>query len=387
MLLAVTTDDLGFMWVAVEGTTLASVFLVNFERTRASLEASYKYVLICSVGIAVAFLGTVLVYFADVAQASAAPSTRCGGRRSPRLAPGLPPRIVEMAFVFLLVGYGTKAGLAPMHTWLPDAHSEAPAPVSAMMSGVLLAVGVYAILRFKPIVDVAAGPAVARRLLVALGLALDGGGGRLSLEPAATTSACWRYSSVEHLGLVSLGLGFGGPWGVAGAHLAHWPTTRSRSPCSSSSRGGSAPRTARMEIEAVRGLLARLPVSGPLFFAAMLALLGLPPFGLFVSEVMIVGAGFAAGTDGGRGRGAGAAPAHRLRRPPPRAPAACCTGRRADREPERSAWAALPMVAALALLVMTRPRVAARPGRRARQHRGGDRSHDRGAPSSGRSPA
>src|SRR5204863_5264602 len=144
MLLAVTTDDVGFMWVAVEGTTLASVFLVNFERTRASLEASYKYVLICSVGIAVAFLGTVLIYFADVAQFGGAEHVlRWTTLR--RLAPGLSPRTVEMAFVFLLVGYGTKAGLAPMHTWLPDAHSEAPAPVSAMMSGILLAIGVYAI--------------------------------------------------------------------------------------------------------------------------------------------------------------------------------------------------------------------------------------------------
>src|SRR2546428_445899 len=155
MLLAVSTDDVGLMWVAVEGTTLASVFLVNFERTRASLEASYKYLLICSVGIAIAFLGTVLVYFAGIQQfGDEAHALRWTTLL--RLAPGLAPRVIELAFVFLVVGYGTKAGLAPMHTWLPDAHSEAPAPVSAPMSGVLLSVGVYAILRFKPAVDVAA---------------------------------------------------------------------------------------------------------------------------------------------------------------------------------------------------------------------------------------
>lgn len=292
MLLAVTTDDLGFMWVAVEGTTLASVFLVNFDRTRASLEASYKYVLICSVGIAVAFLGTVLVYFADVA--------RLGGAEHvlrwttlQQMAPGLPPRIVEMAFVFLLVGYGTKAGLAPMHTWLPDAHSEAPAPVSAMMSGVLLAIGIYAVLRFKPIVDVAAGPVVAQRLLVGLGL----------VSMAVAAAFLWNprnykrmlaYSSVEHLGLISLGLGFGGPWGIAGAvlHIGNHALAKSVLFLLS---GRIRAAYASMEIDAVRGLLARLPVSGPLFLAAMLALLGLPPFGLFVSEVMIIGAGFAAG--------------------------------------------------------------------------------------------
>jgi hydrogenase-4 component F len=348
MLLAVTTDDLGFMWVAVEGTTLASVFLVNFERTRASLEASYKYVLICSVGIAVAFLGTVLVYFADVA--------RFGGSEYAlrwttlqRLAPNLPPRVLEIAFVFLLVGYGTKAGLAPMHTWLPDAHSEAPAPVSAMMSGVLLAIGVYAILRFKSIVDVAAGPAFAQRLLVGLGL----------LSMAVAAAFLWNptnykrmlgYSSVEHLGLVSLSLGFGGAWGITGAilHIANHALAKSVLFLLS---GRIRAAYASTEIQAVGGLLARLPVSGPLFFAAMLALLGLPPFGLFVSEVMIIGAGFAAGQTATTVVAlmllliAFSGLLRALQR--------MLHGETIHREPEPGAWAALPMVAALLLLVLT----------------------------------
>jgi hydrogenase-4 component F len=348
MLLAVTTDDLGFMWVAVEGTTLASVFLVNFERTRASLEASYKYVLICSVGIAVAFLGTVLVYFADVARAGGAEHA-LRWTMLQQLAPGLPPRIVELAFVFLLVGYGTKAGLAPMHTWLPDAHSEAPAPVSAMMSGVLLAIGAYAILRFKSIVDVAAGPLVARRLLLGLGL----------LSMAVAAAFLWNprnykrmlgYSSVEHLGLVSLGLGFGGPWGIAGAvlHIANHALAKSVLFLLS---GRIRSAYASMEIEAVRGLLRRLPVSGPLFFAAMLALLGLPPFGLFVSEVMIIGAGFAAGHAVVAVAAlvllviAFAGLLRALQR--------MLHGGTAAPGPEPRAWASVPMVAALLLLVLT----------------------------------
>jgi hydrogenase-4 component F len=292
MLLAVTTDDLGFMWVAVEGTTLASVFLVNFDRTRASLEASYKYVLICSVGIAVAFLGTVLMYFADPAQVASA-EHMLRWTTLQRLAPALPARVVDMAFVFLLVGYGTKAGLAPMHTWLPDAHSEAPPPVSAMMSGVLLAVGVYAIVRFKPIVDAAAGPAVARRLLVGLGLASMGVAAAFLWNPR-NYKRMLAYSSVEHLGLVTLGLGFGGAWGIAGAvlHVANHALAKA---VLFLLAGRIRAAYGSVEIESVRGLLARLPVSGPLFFAAMLALLGLPPFGLFVSEVMIIGAGFAQG--------------------------------------------------------------------------------------------
>src|SRR5215475_12648571 len=169
MLLAVTTDDVGLLWVAIEGTTLASVFLVNFERSRGSLEASYKYLLICSVGVAIAFIGTVLVYFAD-AQRFGHELHALRWTTLVRLAPGLPPRVVELAFAFLVIGYGTKAGLAPMHTWLPDAHSEAPAPVSALMSGVLLSVGVYAILRFKPAVDAATAPGFAQSLLLALGM-------------------------------------------------------------------------------------------------------------------------------------------------------------------------------------------------------------------------
>ncbi|PYN04087.1 MAG: hypothetical protein DME07_04535 [Candidatus Rokuibacteriota bacterium] len=292
MLLAVSTDDVGLMWVAIEGTTLASVFLVNFERTRSSLEASYKYLLICSVGIAVAFLGTVLVYFAGIQQfGDEAHALRW--TTVVRLAPGLAPRVIELAFVFLVVGYGTKAGLAPMHTWLPDAHSEAPAPVSALMSGVLLSVGVYAVLRFKPVVDLAAGPEFARRILLALGL--------VSIAVAAAflwTSTNYKrtlaYSSVEHIGLVCLGLGFGGVWGTAGAllHIANHALAKSVLFVLS---GRIRKAYGSTEISAVSGLMGPMPFTGGGFLAAMLALLGLPPFGLFVSEVMIFAAGFTQG--------------------------------------------------------------------------------------------
>jgi len=292
MLLAVTTDDVGLMWVAVEGTTLASVFLVNFEQTRASLEASYKYLIVCSVGIALAFVGTVFVYLTDVHQfGSAAQALRW--TTLVRLAPGLPPRVIELAFVFLIVGYGTKAGLVPMHTWLPDAHSEAPAPVSALMSGVLLSVGIYAVLRFKPVVDLAAGPGFARRLLLALGLA-SMAVAAASLWASTNYKRMLAYSSVEHIGIVCLGIGFGGPWGIAGAvlHIANHALAKSVL-FLLSGRIRAAYRSA--EIPAVRGLLAAMPVAGAGFLGGMLALMGLPPFGLFVSEVMVFGAGFRGG--------------------------------------------------------------------------------------------
>ncbi|PYM64269.1 MAG: hydrogenase 4 subunit F [Candidatus Rokuibacteriota bacterium] len=282
MLLAVTTDDVGLMWVAIEGTTLASVFLVNFEGTRASLEAAYKYLLICSVGIAIAFLGTVLVYFADI-QLFSDEVDALRWTTLLRVAPRLPPRVMELAFVFLVVGYGTKAGLVPMHTWLPDAHSEAPAPVSALMSGVLLAVGVYALLRFKPVVDLAAGPAFARRILLVLGVA-SMAVAALFLWTSQNFKRMLAYSSVEHIGIACLGLGFGGAWGVTGAllHLANHALAKSAL-FLLAGRIRAAYDSA--EVLAVRGLLGPLPRTGGAFLAAMLALMGLPPFGLFTSEV------------------------------------------------------------------------------------------------------
>ncbi len=292
MLLAVTTDDVGLMWVAIEATTLASVFLVNLERTRASLEAAYKYLLICSVGVAIAFVGTVLVYFADVHQlggeAHALRWTVLLG-----LAPSLPPRVVELAFVFLLVGYGTKAGLVPMHTWLPDAHSEAPAPVSALMSGVLLSVGIYAVLRFKTVVDLAAGPGFASRLLLLLGLASMAVAAAF-LWSQANYKRMLAYSSIEHIGVVALGLGFGGTWGVAGAilHIANHALVKS---VLFLLAGRIRAAFGSTDVAAVRGLVTLMPLTGRGFFVAMLALMGLPPFGLFLSELLILGAGFQGG--------------------------------------------------------------------------------------------
>jgi hydrogenase-4 component F len=279
--------------VAIEGTTLASVFLVNFERSRASLEAAYKYLLICSVGIGIAFVGTVLLYHAEALRQQGVAEEAAHGLRWTTLlalAPALSPRVLQLAFVFVVVGYGTKAGLAPMHTWLPDAHSEAPAPVSALMSGVLLSVGVYAIVRLLPIVDAAVGPAFARRILMALGL--------LSLAVAA--AFLWNpgnykrmlaYSSVEHIGLVALGLGFGGPLGVAGAllHVANHGLAKS---VVFLLAGRIRAAYGTVDLAAVHGMLAGLPLTGRGFLLGLLALLGLPPFGLFTSEVMIFSAGF-----------------------------------------------------------------------------------------------
>lgn len=286
MLVAVTTDNLGVMWIAIEGTTLATVFLVNLRHTRTSLEAAYKYLILSSVGIALAFIGTALVYYAGAAKAGEIAVNWSALRAA---AASLNPEVVRLAFVFIVIGYGTKAGLAPMHTWLPDAHSEAPAPISALMSGVLLNVGLYAMMRFKAVVDAAVGPEFAAGLLIGMGL--------FSLLVAAVFLVRQRnykrmlaYSSVEHIGIICLGLGFGGYWGVFGAllHVVNHALAKSLLFILS---GNILLKYHSAEIREVRGLLHAAPWTGGLFLAGTFALIGLPPFAPFISEFIIFRAG------------------------------------------------------------------------------------------------
>src|SRR6266536_745635 len=290
MLFAVISNNVGFMWIAIEATTITSALLIPLHVTKASVEASWKYILIGSVGIALAFGGTVLGYFDFV---------NLAGERESALnwtvlmasAPRLHPQVIQLAFVFILIGYGTKAGLAPMHTWLPDAHSEAPAPLSAMMSGVLLAVALYAIVRWKAVVDARVGSGYADGLLIVLGT--------VSLAIAALSLVIQRhykrllaYSSIEHTGLVCLGLGLG-PLGVFAAmlHLLNHSVAKSMMFFLS---GRILDRYRTPEMLRVSGLLSTMPVTGGLFAAGMIALIGLPPFGLFLSKFAVVRAGFAA---------------------------------------------------------------------------------------------
>jgi hydrogenase-4 component F len=286
MLLAVTTDNLGVMWVAIEGTTLATVFLVNLHNTQTSLEAAYKYLILSSVGIALAFIGTALMYYAGAARSG---EIAVNWASLHGAASSLNPQVVRLAFVFILVGYGTKAGLAPMHTWLPDAHSEAPAPISALMSGVLLNVGLYALIRFKAVVDITLGASFSSRLLMGIGL--------LSLAVASAFLLTQRnykrmlaYSSVEHMGIICLGLGFGGYWGLFGAllHVINHALAKSLLFMLS---GSILLKYGTTDIRRVRGLLRASPLTGGAFLAGTLALLGLPPFGPFISEFIIFRAG------------------------------------------------------------------------------------------------
>jgi hydrogenase-4 component F len=289
MLFAVTTDNLGVMWVAIEGTTLATVFLVNLHDNHTGLEAAYKYLILSSVGIALAFLGTVLMYYAAASQLS---EIGLSWTSLVEVASRLDPGIVKLAFVFILIGYGTKAGLAPMHTWLPDAHSEAPAPISALMSGVLLNVGLYALMRFKAVTDITAGPAFASTWLMRFGL-LSLGLSAAFLISQRNYKRMLAYSSVEHTGIVALGLGFGGYWGILGAllHMVNHALSKSMLFILS---GSILLKYRTTEIRRVRGLMKVAPWTGFAFLCGILSLIGLPPFGPFVSEFIIFRAGFAA---------------------------------------------------------------------------------------------
>jgi hydrogenase-4 component F len=290
MLLAVSANNVGVMWIAIEATTVFSAFIIPLKLNKASIEASWKYILLGSVGVALAFLGTVLGYFDFVALA---------GRTENALnwtvllaaAPNLREEVMRLAFVFLLVGYGTKAGIAPMHTWKPDAYGESPAPLTALMSSALFAVAMYAILRWKVVTDTTLGSsAYTDNSFMALGM--------FSLIIAAFSVVLAKYykrmlaySSIEHTGLICLGFALG-PLGTFAAllHLVNHTAAKSlmfflvdniehkyKSPL----------------LEETRGLLKVLPWTGALFAAGLMILIGLPPGGIFISEYALFRAGFA----------------------------------------------------------------------------------------------
>ncbi len=289
MLTAVTIPNIALMWVAIEATTITSAMAIPLNRTKASVEASWKYLLVCSVGIALAFAGTVLAYFDFVATAGQVHAA-LNWDVLRTAAPSLHPELLQIAFAFILVGYGTKAGLAPMHTWLPDAHSEAPSPISAMMSGVLLAVAMYAIARWKAVIDASIGPTFTNNMLIGFGLC-SVAIGTLSLVIQQHYKRMLAYSSVEHMGLVSIGLGLG-PLGVFAAwlHVMNHAVAKSMTFLLA---GRILHRFNTTEIARVSGLLRVMPWTGALFAAGGLALVGLPPFGLFVSELLLVQAAIA----------------------------------------------------------------------------------------------
>jgi len=289
MLLVPLAADFGTLWVAVELTTIISALLVAIDRTDAALEASWKYVLIASSGLGIALLSIILIY--------ATGTHVLGSAYIPRFerfivhAHGLSPDAVRLAFVLSLVGFGTKVGFVPVHTWLPDAHSEAPAPVSAMLSGSLLAAAFYAILRFFQVAVANGDRSFAEHSLIVFGV--------ISLVAASffvlrqgNFKRLLAYSSIEHMGIIALGVGFGAPLAVAGA-LLHVITHASAKGLAFFGAGSLLRGYGTKEVAGVTGAGRRMPWTGPMFMAAALALAGLPVSGVFRSEFQIVVGGFA----------------------------------------------------------------------------------------------
>ncbi|MGW2600255.1 proton-conducting transporter transmembrane domain-containing protein [Streptomyces klenkii] len=289
---AVLAANLGVLWVAIEATTIVTAFLVGHRRTRASVEAAWKYVVICSAGIALAFLGTVLLYYA-ARQAGIPEAYALDWQTLAARADRLDPSVTRLATGLVVLGFGAKAGLAPLHAWLPDAHSQAPAPVSALMSGVLLSVAFAGLLRYKVIADAALGTGFTRTLLAGVAVVT------LALAAALLLAQrdCKRmlaYSSMEHMSLIALGTAAGSPLALSAVllHMAGHGLAKTVAFCAS---GHIARLCGTTRIGRIRGLLAHSPCLGTAFAAAVVALLGLPPFGLFASELGIARAGFLSG--------------------------------------------------------------------------------------------
>ncbi len=285
MLLALMTNNLGILWVAMEAATLTTVLLVSVYRTAASLEAAWKYFILCGVGIAQALFGTVLIYMAAEkvlgAEGGALLWTNLNAVKAQ-----LDPDIVTLAFAFLFIGYGTKVGLVPLHNWLPDAHAEGPTPVSAVLSGLLLNVALYAVLRCKVLADGALQSGLAGRLMMGFGL-LSVVAAVFFLIRQRDVKRMFAYSSIEHMGLMTFAFGVGGPIATY-AGLLHM-TVHSLVKSAIFFAVGHATQKAGTQImDEIRGLIKVSPTVAWGLMLGSLAILGMPPFGVFASEFMII---------------------------------------------------------------------------------------------------
>ena len=285
MLTALTTNNMGILWVAMEAATLTTVLLVSLYRTPASLEAAWKYFILCGVGIAQALFGTILLYFAAEkllgAEGGALLWTSLNAVKGE-----LEPTVLSLAFVFLLVGYGTKVGLVPLHNWLPDAHAEGPTPVSAVLSGLLLNVALYAVVRCKVLVEGALPTPFASHLMMGFGI-LSALVAAFLLSRQRDIKRLFAYSSVEHMGIITFAFGMGGP--IANfAGLLHMTVHSLTKSAIFFAVGHAAQKTGTQVIDEIRGLITQSPVVGWGLVLSTLAILGMPPFGVFASEFLIL---------------------------------------------------------------------------------------------------
>jgi hydrogenase-4 component F len=285
MLLALLTNNMGILWVAMEAATLTTVLLVSLYRTPASIEAAWKYFILCGVGLAQALFGTILLYFA-AEKILGAGGTALLWTHLNAVKTQLEPTVLSLAFVFLLVGYGTKVGLAPLHNWLPDAHAEGPTPVSAVLSGLLLNVALYAVVRSKVLVDGALGSHFAGNFMMGFGL-LSVVMAAFFLSRQKDVKRMFAYSSIEHMGLMTFAFGMGGPVATF-AGMLHMTVHSLTKSAIFFTVGHAAQKSGTQIMDNIRGLIKTSPSVGWGLALGSLAILGMPPFGVFTSEFMIL---------------------------------------------------------------------------------------------------
>jgi len=285
MLVALTTNNMGIIWVAMEAATLTTVLLVSLYRTPASLEAAWKYFILCGVGIALALFGTILLYFA-AQRVLGSGGTALLWTHLNQVKGQLEPTVLKLAFVFLLVGYGTKIGLVPLHSWLPDAHAEGPTPVSAVLSGLLLNVALCAVMRSKVLVDGSLGNHFSGNLMMGFGL-LSLVVAALFLSRQKDIKRMFAYSSIEHMGLITFSFGMGGQVATFAAllHMTMHSLTKS---AIFFAVGHAVQKTGTQQMDRIRGLIHVSPTVGWGLMLGSLAILGMPPFGVFASEFLII---------------------------------------------------------------------------------------------------
>jgi hydrogenase-4 component F len=285
MLLALMTNNMGILWVAMEAATLTTVLLVSVYRTAASLEAAWKYFILCGVGIAQALFGTVLLYMAAEkvigAEGGALLWTNLDAVKTQ-----LDPHIIMLAFVFLFIGYGTKVGLVPVHNWLPDAHAEGPTPVSAVLSGLLLNVALYAILRCKVLTDGALASPLAGNMMIGFGL-ISVVAAAFLLSRQKDVKRMFAYSSIEHMGLMTFAFGLGGPI-ASFAGLLHMTVHSLVKSAIFFAVGHAVQKAGTQVMDDIRGLIRVSPTVAWGLMLGSLAILGMPPFGVFASEFLIL---------------------------------------------------------------------------------------------------
>ena len=290
MNLALTANNIGLMWVAVELATLTTVVMVGLYRTHEALEAAWKYFILGSVGVALALFGTILIYVAALPTVGAGVDGMVWTTLIAKVS-RFDPALLNLAFVFLMLGYGTKVGLVPLHAWLPDAHAEGPTPISAVLSGLLLNVALYAVLRFKLLMSankgaIAPGPLMAAMGLVSLIFAA------FMLYRRRDIKRLFAYSSIEHMGIITLAFGMGGPLAnFAGLlHMTMHSLTKSGI---FFTVGHIAQVKGSQRIADIRGLSSTQPALAVALALGVFAIAGLPPFGVFTSEFLVVSSTFA----------------------------------------------------------------------------------------------